>query len=212
MATITLSQNTVQADRLRQILAPWKATVELDPSLPQEAPLRVVFDSANDQALQKLSAQGGVGAIEIANARLCTAKGFSALKALPHLRQLKLEHANLTPASLQAIAEYSQLRHLSLIDAGLNDNHLTILKSLRRLEHLNLSNNPKISDNGLKAIAALERLRSLHLAHTAITDKGLQELKALDALRTLNVVNTLVTQEALEQFADAMPNLRNIRR
>jgi hypothetical protein len=86
------------------------------------------------------------------------------------------------------------------------------LKALARLEHLNLSQNPKITDAGLKTIVTLERLRSLHLAHCKITDKGLTQLQNLDGLRTLNVVQTAVTQEALERLADAHPNLRNIRR
>lgn len=206
----------VQADaavaQVRQALALWKATVQVDPQLPEQAPLLVRFESANDAALKTLAQYPVVGAVQIVDARLCTAQGYAALKAIPHLRKLAVEHAALTPLSVAAIAQCSQLRHLALMDAGLNDACLAALKPLRRLEHLNLNNNPKITDQGLKALAALEQLRSLHLAHARLSDKGLQELKALEGLRTLNVAQTSVTQEALEQLADAMPNLRNIRR
>jgi hypothetical protein len=199
-------------DKIRSALAPWKAEVSVDPSLPQQAPVLVLLDTANDAALKKLAQYPAIGAVQIIDARRCTAGGYSALKSLPHLYKLSLEHSSLTPAGLTAIAQCAQLRSLVLMDAGLTDATLASLKSLRYLEHLNLNNNPKITDEGLKTLASLERLRSLHLAHTSITNKGLETLKSLEGLRTLNVVQTAVSQKALEQLAEAMPNLRNIRR
>jgi Leucine-rich repeat (LRR) protein len=208
----TLTVPPQEAERIRQILASVKATVEIDPRLSPQAPLLVRCPTANDALLLKLAQFPQVGGIHIADGRLCTAKGYAALKTLPQLRKLVVEHAVLSPASLAAITECAQLRHLSLIDAGLTDASITPLKALTRLEHLNLSQNPKITDAGLKTIITLERLQSLHLAHCRITDKGLMQLEALEALRTLNVVQTAVSTEALERLTDAMPNLRNVRR
>jgi hypothetical protein len=201
-----------EVERIRQALAAAKTTVEVDPLLPSQAPLLVRCETANDTLLLKLSQFPPIGGIHIADARSCTAKGYAALKNLPRLHKLVVEHTVLSPSSLTAITQCSQLRYLSLIDAGLTDGSLAPLKALAHLEHLNLSQNPKITDAGLKTIATMERLRSLHLAHCKITDKGLAQLQNLDGLRTLNVVQTAVTQEALERLADAHPNLRNIRR
>lgn len=201
-----------EVERIRQALAATKVTVEVDPLLPPQAPLLVRCEVANDTLLLKLAQFPQIGGIHIAEGRFCTAKGYAALKNLPQLHKLVIEHAVLSPPSLAAIVQCSQLRHLGLIDAGLTDSSLVSLKSLTGLEHLNLSQNPKITDTGLKTITTLERLRSLHLAHCKITDKGLMQLQNLDALRTLNVVQTAVTQEALERLADAHPNLRNVRR
>lgn len=201
-----------EVERIRQALAAAKVTVEVDPLLPPQAPLLVRCEAANDKLLLQLAQFPQIGGIHIAEGRLCTAKGYAALKNLPQLQKLAIEHAVLSPASLAAITQCSQLRSLSLIDAGLTDSSIVPLKALTRLEHLNLSQNPKITDAGLKTIAAMERLRSLHLAHCKITDKGLAQLQNLEGLRTLNVVQTAVTQEALERLADAHPNLRNIRR
>jgi hypothetical protein len=201
-----------EVERIQQALAAAKVTVEVDPRLPAKAPLLVRCEVANDKLLLQLAQFPQIGGIHIADGRLCTAKGYAALKNLPQLNKVVIEHAVLSSASLTAITQCSQLRYLSLIDAGLTDNSLALLKALTHLEHLNLSQNPKITDAGLKTIATLERLRSLHLAHCKITDKGLAQLQNLDGLRTLNVVQTAVTQEALERLADAHPNLRNIRR
>jgi hypothetical protein len=201
-----------EVERIRQALAGAKVTVEVDPRLLPQAPFLVHCEVANDALLLKLAQFPQVGGIHIADGRLCTAKGYTALKTLPQLRKLVVEHTVLSPASFAAIAQCSQLRHLGLIDAGLTDASLAPLKALTRLEHLNLSHNPKITDAGLKTIITLERLQSLHLAHCKITDQGLAQLQALEALRTLNVVQTAVSAEALERLADAMPNLRNVRR
>jgi len=184
----------------------------IDPKLAPTARVEAEFDSATDATLIALAKQPQLGGLEILDATKCTAKGFAALKSLPHLRKLVLAKSNPKAAGARAIAQCKELRHLGLVESGLTDLELPLLKDLTKLEHLALSNNPKITDRGMATIQKFERLQALYLANTALTDKGLAELKGLDGLRTLNVVNTKVTAEAAEQFVDEMPNLRGIRR
>ncbi len=185
---------------------------EREDKLPAQAPVAARFDAATDATLLQLGRHPTIGALQIADARLCTAKGWTALKNWPHLRRLTVEKCFLTPQATALIGQCRELRQLALVEANLTDAAVANLKELNRLEHLSLNNNPRLTDASMKTVAKLERLRVLYLANTAITDKGLWELKGLDGLRTLNVVNTRVSADAAERFADEMPNLRAVRR
>jgi hypothetical protein len=187
-----------------------KATI--DTKLAPEARIAAKFDAVTDSTLIALARQPRVGAIDAFDATKCTDKGYSALKALPHLRRFVLSKSDLNPARINSIGQYKQLRYLGLVDAGLTNIEITGLKNLKLLEHLSLSENPKLNDAAMETVKQLDRLRELHLANTALTDKGLAELSGLDGLRTLNLTNTKVTADACDKFVDMMPNLRGIRR
>ncbi len=208
---VALQQNT-DADAALKTIQKLGGKGEREDTLPAQAPLAARFDAATDTTLLQLSRQPSIGALQIADARLCTIKGWAALKNWPHLRRLTVEKCVLTPQATALIGQCQELRHLALIEANLTDAAVANLKGLTRLEHLSLNNNPRLTDASIKTIAELERLRVLYLANTAITDKGLWGLKGLDGLRTLNVVNTRVSAEAAERFADEMPNLRAVQR
>lgn len=187
-------------------------TAEIDPKLPAAARVSAKFEKLTDSALLALKAAPHVGALDAFDATACTAKGYAALKELPHLRKLALGSSNLTATSAAHLAECGQLRTLYIARSGLNDVEIVPLKKLVLLEALDLSENPKVTDAGMETVKALERLRALDLAKTGITDKGLAELKGLDGLRNLSVGGTKVTADAAERFVDQMPNLRTIRR
>ena len=53
----------------------------------------------------------------------------------------------------------------------------------------------RISDVGLKSLAALENLRSLYLNRTQVTDSGLMHLQGLSRLQQLTLENTRVTKK-----------------
>ncbi len=74
-------------------------------------------------------------------------------------------------------------------DAGLKE-----VAALKQLQTLILINTP-VTDAGLKELAALKQLQSLELAGTQVTDAGLKELAALKQLQSLKLCG--------EQFSDA---------
>jgi hypothetical protein len=184
----------------------------LDPRLPAEARVLAKFDAVSDAVLKGLKKYPQIGGVDTFDASTCTDKGFSALKELPHLHKLVLGKAKLTPAGVAAIGQCKELRYLALVNSGLTDNGLTSLNKLTMLEHLTLSENPKITDQGMITVKGFDRLQVLYLSKTSITDGGLMHLKVLDGLRTLSVGETKVTAEAAEKFAEDMPNLRSVRR
>jgi hypothetical protein len=185
---------------------------EIDPKLPPAARVSAKFESATDGTLLNLKKAPQVGALDVFDATRCTEKGFAALKELPELRKLSVGKSEMTLGRARAVGQCKELRRLYLAGCGLTDAHLALLKPLAMLEWLDISDNPQVTDKGMAAVKALERLQELYLGKTGITDKGLTELKGLDGLRKLNVVGTKVTGDAAEKFADEMPNLRGVRR
>lgn len=59
----------------------------------------------------------------------------------------------------------------------------------------------KVTDAGLKAVAAMKNLTELHLENTGIGDAGLDHLKGLANLEYLNLYNTKVTDAGLQKLA-----------
>jgi hypothetical protein len=187
-----------------------KAT--LDPRLSAEARVSAKFEAVSDGLLTSLKKYPQIGGLDALDATNCTKKGFTALKDLPNLRKLVVGKTYLSPEGAIAIGQCTELRHLAIVNGMVTDAELESLKQLKMLEHLALSGNPKITDKGMQTVKEFDRLKVLYLGNTSITDDGLKELKGLDGLRTLAVGATKVTQDAAEKFADAMPNLRTVRR
>jgi hypothetical protein len=183
---------------------------EIDEKLSPDARVSARFEGATDAALAGLKKLPRVGAVELIDATKCTARGFAALKELPHLRKLVVEKAEVGPLAAGAIGACQELRQLTLTNCGVGDDDLAAMKKLTRLEHLALADNPRISDKGMATVKGFDRLQKLYLSQTSITDRGLAQLKPLDGLRTLSVRGTKVTPDAAEKFADDMPNLRKV--
>jgi hypothetical protein len=95
----------------------------IDPKLAATARVEAEFDSATNATLINLAKQPQLGALEILDATKCTAKGFAALKALPHLRRVVLAKSNPKAAGARAIGQCKELRHLGLVDAILALQH-----------------------------------------------------------------------------------------
>jgi hypothetical protein len=188
------------------------ATTAADDALRPGSRVVVMLEAADDKLLKELAKLPGVGAVEVADATRCTAAGFGALKELPHLRRLVLNKSGVSDAAAAKIAGCKELRELVIPEGAVTAAGAAHLAGLSRLEKLDLSGHPKLGDAALAHLARLERLEFLYLAKTAVTDKGLDHLKPLEGLRTLDLRQTKVTEEAARAFADAMPNLRAVRR
>jgi hypothetical protein len=203
--------STLDEKRTIDALAKQVKSASVDASLHPDARVAVKFDAPTNAQLVALKKYPNVGAVIVLDASRLTEPGYAALKDLPNLRKLVLNRAAVTDRTAAAIGELKSLRTLALVGCGVTDAELAGLKKLSRLESLDLSQNPRVTDKGMTAVKALERLEFLYLAETTITDKGLFELKPLDGLRTLNVTGTNVTSAGAEKFVDEMPNLRAVR-
>ena len=108
---------------------------------------------------------------------------FVELKSLVNLEELDLTHTTITDGGLQTIASMPRLKRLYLDRykqqqfpvRQLTDACIPLLLKLRELEDLSLSG--KITDNGLKQLASLGKLKRLFIVHTEITGAGLAGLE-----------------------------------
>jgi len=90
-------------------------------------------------------------------------------------------------------------------DAGLKE-----LAALKTLQTLDLWGT-KVTDVGLKELATLKTLQTLDLSDTQVTDVGLKELAALKTLQTLDLSGTQVTDMGKAELRKALPNCRVLR-
>jgi hypothetical protein len=108
---------------------------------------------------------------------------------------------------------------VSLPGRNVTSDDIRQLKALTELRNLSFNactkpwptSSGKLTDEGVKELAAMKNLRSLDLAgHTAITDTGLKELKALENLETLVLMDHAKITDAGLQPLYELKHLRNL--
>jgi hypothetical protein len=104
-------------------------------------------------------------------------------------------------ASLQLLKDQTSIRRLNLNDSQVTSAGLRCLERMSRLEWLDLRDAPAVSDEGLKYVQRLIRLRELLLRRTGVSDTGMAYLKDLRQLEVLDLGMTKVTDVGLKQLA-----------
>lgn len=99
-------------------------------------------------------------------------------------------------------------RHLVL--TGWDRPNYSILNSRADVVVLEMGN-PDVSDETLKLLQPLTKLRELTLNDSVITDEGLKFLRQLPALESLRVARTKITKDGVVEFlADPPARLREL--
>lgn len=141
------------------------------------------------------------------------------LLPLPDLRRLDLSNTvrldkqgkladppqGVTDAGLVLVAKLAKLESLILqntngLESGITDDGLKALRTLTRLKMLDLTVQKRISDAGLAHLKAFPELRELNLSSTRISDAGLEHLRGLRNLQTVYVDDTSVSDVAARRF------------
>jgi Leucine-rich repeat (LRR) protein len=127
------------------------------------------------------------------------------LKGLPNLQDLDLtfEMTGAPPMVVKEISELPKVRRLKLRYGKLSDPMLADLKSMKDLEELNLDDTVELTDEGVKALKDLPRLRALKILSKKVTPAG---LGALEGLRTLKFSSS---NDALKGW-EALGSLKNL--
>lgn len=114
-----------------------------------------------------------------------------------------LDQVNATGASLMPISADGQSYRFTALnvakefsDAGL----APLVPMADKISSLDLAKT-KITDAGLKPLAAFKNLKELHIEGTGITDAGLDHLKGLASLEYLNLYNTKITDAGMSKLA-----------
>ena len=107
--------------------------------------------------------------------------------------------------SLQQVK--NNITWLNLSNTNLKDNDLGYLAELPHLTRLKIQKNPRITDNGIKAIKGLENLSQLNLYGTGVTDAAFESFSMMKGLKKLFLWNTRVTPTGIEKFKAMHPKV-----
>ncbi|XP_040921472.1 uncharacterized protein si:ch73-173p19.1 isoform X2 [Toxotes jaculatrix] len=157
----------------------------------------------------------------------------SALAKLSSLQTLNLDGTGVTEVSLKYLATLPALSSLSLagipvtdgnhalqIISGLKLTHLTLpgrhsvkdsgllyLADLSLLSELDLTDYTQVTDQGVKQLSTMTRLKKLSLSNTQVTDAGLPSLRGLQELQDLCLDRTAVTSRGVAELIVCLPHL-----
>jgi hypothetical protein len=172
----------------------------------------------SDKALEQIATLPKLRRLRIRQVPF-TDKGVAALKNTQTLRELWLQHTELTGAGLEALAELP-LETLHLGGAKLTDEGLACLPRFESLTDLQV-NAGQLHLNGFPSLLPLEKLRRLDLAKVRVdddaiarfaglpltilvfdddrlTDAGLERLSACTELEELHLSHSQVTDDGLQ--------------
>jgi len=149
--------------------------------------------------------------LQINEPGLITDAGIRALASLPRLKTLSCSFGDVTPEGLASLAECRTLRRLSLSVGRMNDDALRAIGGLASLERFHLSGCGAATDEGIKELARLTRLKSLGLSWSnGLTGKTFDALAALRELATLDLTGMGLSTEGTAAIA-RIPSLRRLK-
>ncbi|RPI55459.1 MAG: hypothetical protein EHM55_07790 [Acidobacteria bacterium] len=126
--------------------------------------------------------------------------GLEQLAAVRSLERLDLGHTLLGDNALPMLASLTNLRVLEMPSTLVEGTGLAALKDLPHLREIDLGNAP-ITDEGMEQLAQLTGLESIDLRHTDITDAGMPHFGALTNLKRLDLTSADITEKGLEGLA-----------
>lgn len=86
-------------------------------------------------------------------------------------------------------------------EGQMTDAVLADVSRVETIAALDLGGSKELTDEGVRHLARLPRLKHLDLSATAITDRGLEVLRDLPALETVSLAGTRVTDEGVAHLA-----------
>ena len=134
-------------------------------------------------------------------------KGWTLLQTLPRLTHLCTPYG-LTDEEMAGIATLPTVDEMEIVADRLTDAGLVSLAKLRNLQVLHLEGTPMMTDEGLKALATLPRLRHLRLSGP-FTDQGLAYLAAAPAIKAMWLETPRATEEGLRHLSQ-IPSLERL--
>ncbi len=149
-----------------------------------------LFDlgSLTDEALAKVAAITGLRVLNL-NGTNITDKGVAHIAGLKSLTALTLVRTRVTPAAFQSIGQLTSLQSISIGGLSLSDGVLPVLPSLQSF----YAYDSATADALAESLARQPNLSTLQLRKTRITNAGLKQLAAVPKLRQLHLVDGILT-------------------
>lgn len=115
--------------------------------------------------------------------------GLAGVLRSNHVPALRLMSSQNTNAGLARLAGLEGLVWLNMLNSDMGDEGLAHVAKLPDLEDLELCGvSGRITDAGVRSLAALKKLKALSLCNTAVTDAGLEILTGLQSLKELHFI------------------------
>lgn len=179
----------------------------------------------NDEALAALPNMESLRRLDLTCSTI-TGSGLAELARFPNLRELALDRFTVTDEGLAQLREVTQLQVLHLdstpfrgegfswishgpddrtaADVTFTNDGLRHLKHLPKLRLLAL-NEVAVTDAAMANLRHVESLENLSMQNARITDAGLVHLRSLLRLKSLNFIGSKVTHEAAAEFHKLIP-------
>ena len=156
-------------------------------AMPRLWSLCIQYVPITDDALAGLAQLMNLESVNLGSLKRVGDRTVVALERLPHLREVNLARTGVSNAGLQHLNR--GLESLNLFETQVTDDGMKSLEPLKKLKHLDLTGT-QISDKGLAHLARLPELESVYLGGTAVTKAGIAEfLKARGESRLTRVVH-----------------------
>lgn len=120
--------------------------------------------------------------------------------AFAKVAQLEISNSDTPEAFLAALANPDYLRSLTVNRCLMTPDLLVRIKSFQNVEYLRFSGR-EVTDEVLKQLSGISKLRGLDLIDTSVTAEGLQELIPLSRIGHLNLKGTEITSAGVAAIA-----------
>ena len=126
-------------------------------------------------------------------------QGWATLQGLTHLEHICTPYG-LTDSEMAGIATLPTVNEMEMVATRMTHAGLASIATMQNLLVLHLECTPAVTDEGLKALATLPKLRHLRLAGQ-FTDRGLAYLAASPSLKVMWLETPRVTEQGLRYLA-----------
>jgi internalin A len=138
-----------------------------------------------------------------------TDAGVAHLAGLKRLRLLLITNSKLTDDGLISFGSLADMEWLLIEGQGFSDQGLAHVRGMTRLKLLALTEprqrkrHPRITDDGLKALAGMTELSKVMLHVSQVSDEGIDRLLGLKKLKTISLDGAKITETGRKRLKAA---------
>ena len=157
------------------------------------------YRELSDATVAKLVGLKKLKTLSLTNGGITDAAIKTIAEAFPNLVNLDVSsNSRLTDAAIREIAKLQQLETLGLLFCDFSEFGILNLTTLPKLRALDIRANMRIGDSGMDALTMLPALRSLKHRSPAVSDGGLRALAAAERLDNLEIQDFSITGQSGE--------------
>jgi len=139
-----------------------------------------------------------------------TGKSITIISKLPAIEVLAAGHIPIDDPCLEQLYKLPRLRQIALTAAGLDNDCLLQIAKCNIVTDLKLDRNPRITDEGIKHLVKMSRLKTLNLTETAVTPACVRYLAKIRKLSTLVISFPRWSPAAVSSLSTQLPQCKVI--